>query len=74
VQSTADDLRGEFESEDDSLPELLGKLGQAAGQIEQMAQDLGSSLQELESLEPAQELGDALRSNDDCAAAQSGGS
>ena len=73
IQSTEDELRKEFESSSgDSLSELLGKLGQAATQIEQMGQGVQASLQQLETLEPAQELADALKDNEDCAAAQSG--
>ena len=72
IESTADDLRSEFDSESDSLSQLLAKLSGAAGQIEQMVQDLQGSLQQLETLEPAGELGDALEGNEDCAAAQSG--
>jgi uncharacterized protein YukE len=73
VQSTEDELRQEFEgSSGDSLPELINKLGQASTQIQQMGQDLQGSLQQLENLEPAQELGDAIKSNEDCSAAQSG--
>ena len=73
IQSTEDDLRAEFESSSgDSLPELISKLGQASTQIQQMGQDLQGSLQQLEGLEPAQELADAVQDNEDCAAAQSG--
>lgn len=68
IQTTADDLRGEFESDTDSLPELLAKLGQASGDLEQMVQELQGSLQQLETLE----LGDALETNEDCEAAQAG--
>jgi uncharacterized protein YukE len=72
IQSTSDDLRSEFSGGDESLQELLGKLGQAAGQIQAMGQELQGSLQQLETLEPAQELADAVESNEDCAAAQAG--
>ncbi len=73
IQSTEDELRNDFEgSSGDSLPELIDKLGQASTQIQQMGQDLQGSLQQLEGLEPAQELADAVKDNEDCAAAQSG--
>ncbi|MGH3038348.1 MAG: hypothetical protein ACRDLZ_02920 [Gaiellaceae bacterium] len=72
IESTADDLRSEFDSEGDSLSQLLAKLSGAAGQIEQMVQDLQGSLQQLETLEPAEELGDALQGNEDCGEARAG--
>ena len=57
IQSIVDDLRANFESGGDSLPELVGKLSQASEQINQMGQELQGSLDELES-------------NEDCAAAR----
>jgi hypothetical protein len=72
LESDVDQLRSAFETETQSVPELLEKAGQATTLIGQMAQQLQGSVQELEGLEPADELGNALRDNEDCEAARAG--
>ena len=72
LESDVDQLRSALETESSSVPELLEKAGQASTLIGQMAQQLQSSVQELEGLEPADELGNALRDNEDCQAAEDG--
>jgi hypothetical protein len=72
LDSDVDELRSALETESSSVPELLEKAGQATALIGQMAQELQGSVQELEGLEPAEELGNALRDNQDCEAAQAG--
>lgn len=69
VQSTVDDLRSEFEGTD-SLPDLIARIPQATSELDDLEQELQSSLDELENVD-AGELRQELQSNEDCAAARS---
>jgi uncharacterized protein YukE len=73
IESTADDVRETLDASGDSLPDLLGSLASLSGELQQMGQQLQTSLGQLDDVEGG-ELRDALESNDDCAAARSGGS
>jgi hypothetical protein len=70
LEADVDELRSALETETQSAPELLEKAGQASTLVGQMAQQLQSSVQELEGLEPADELRSALEDNEDCEAAR----
>jgi methyl-accepting chemotaxis protein len=72
LDADVDELRSALETESESAPELLEKAGQASTLIGQMAQQLQSSVQELEGLEPADELRSALEENEDCEGARAG--
>jgi hypothetical protein len=72
LDADVDELRSALETETESTPELLEKAGQASTLIGQMAQQLQSSVQELEGLEPADELRSALEDNEDCQQARAG--
>ena len=72
LEADVDELRSALETETQSVPELLEKAGQASTLIGQMAQQLQSSVQELEGLEPADELRSALEENEDCEGARAG--
>jgi hypothetical protein len=72
LEADVDELRSALETETQSTPELLQKAGEAATLIGQMAQQLQGSVQELEGLEPADELRSALEDNEDCEAARAG--
>ena len=72
LEADVDELRSALETETQSVPELLEKAGQASTLIGQMAQQLQSSVQELEGLEPADELRSALEGNEDCEGARAG--
>ena len=72
LESDVDQLRSALETETQSVPELLEKAGQATSLVGQMAQQLQGSVQELEGLEPADELQTALEENEDCDAAGAG--
>jgi hypothetical protein len=72
LEADVDELRSALETETQSVPELLEKAGEASTLIGQMAQQLQSSVQELEGLEPADELRSALEENEDCEGARAG--
>ena len=70
VQATVDDLRDTL-GDSSSLQDLLAAVPQAAAQLDDLEQELQSSLAELENVDTG-ELKSELESNEDCAAAQSG--
>jgi hypothetical protein len=72
VESTADDL-GETLGDSSSLQDLLAAAPQVVAAVEGLQQELRSSLDQLEALDTG-ELREELDSNEDCAAAKSGGS
>jgi hypothetical protein len=72
LDADVDELRSALETETESAPELLEKAGQASTLIGEMAEQLQGSVQELEGLEPADELRSALEENEDCEAARAG--
>jgi hypothetical protein len=72
LEADVDQLRSAFETETSTVAELLQRAGEATSLIGQMAQELQGSVQELEGLEPADELRDALEDNEDCEGARAG--
>jgi hypothetical protein len=72
VESTADEL-SDAVGDSSSFQDLLAVAPQVVASLEGLQQELRSSFDDLESLDTG-ELRDDLESNEDCAAAQSGGS
>ena len=70
VQATVDDLRDTL-GDSSSLQDLLLAVPQATAQLDDLQQELESSLDQLESVDTG-ELKGELESNEDCATAQSG--
>lgn len=73
LEAEVEELRTALAGETGSLPELLQQASEVAALAAEMAQEVQSSLQQLEELQPGQELADAIEANEDCDEARAGG-
>lgn len=73
LEADVEELRAALGDESGSLSELLQQASGVAALAAEMVQEVESSLLQLEELEPAQELADAIEANEDCDEARAGG-